>query len=58
MPALFSFNACSTHPRMCDSIIVCARLQSRTSAEGAKVSFDLVADRRSGKSSADNLRVG
>jgi cold shock protein len=29
-----------------------------TLAEGAKVSFDLVADRRSGKSSASNLRVG
>ena len=29
-----------------------------TLAEGAKVSFDLVADRRSGMSSADNLRVG
>ena len=29
-----------------------------TLAEGAKVSFDLVADRRSGKSSAGNLRVG
>jgi CspA family cold shock protein len=29
-----------------------------TLAEGAKVSFDLVADRRSGKSSADNLRLG
>ena len=29
-----------------------------TLAEGTKVSFDLVADRRSGKSSADNLRVG
>jgi CspA family cold shock protein len=29
-----------------------------TLAEGAKVSFDLVADRRSAKSSADNLRVG
>ena len=26
--------------------------------EGQKVSFDIVADRRSGKSSADNLRVG
>lgn len=26
--------------------------------EGQKVSFDVVADRRSGKSSADNLRVG
>jgi cold shock protein len=26
--------------------------------EGQKVSFDLVADRRTGKSSADNLRVG
>jgi CspA family cold shock protein len=25
--------------------------------EGQKVSFDVVADRRSGKSSADNLRV-
>ena len=25
--------------------------------EGQKVSFDLVADRRTGKSSADNLRV-
>ena len=25
--------------------------------EGQKISFDLVADRRSGKSSADNLRV-
>jgi CspA family cold shock protein len=25
--------------------------------EGQKVSFDLVADRKSGKSSADNLRV-
>ena len=29
-----------------------------TLAEGAKVSFDLVADRRSGKLSAGNLRVG
>ena len=29
-----------------------------TLAEGAKVSFDLVTDRRSGKLSADNLRVG
>ena len=29
-----------------------------TLAEGTKVSFDLVADRRSGKSSAGNLRVG
>ena len=29
-----------------------------TLAEGAKVSFDLVVDRRSGKSSAGNLRVG
>ena len=29
-----------------------------TLAEGAKGSFDLVADRRSGKSSAGNLRVG
>ena len=27
-------------------------------AEGTKVSFDIIADRRSGKSSADNLRVG
>ena len=27
-------------------------------AEGAKVSFDIIADRRSGKSSAGNLRVG
>ena len=26
--------------------------------EGQKVSFDIVADRRSGKSSADNLRAG
>ena len=26
--------------------------------EGQKVSFDIVPDRRSGKSSADNLRVG
>lgn len=26
--------------------------------EGQKVSFEVVADRRSGKSSADNLRVG
>ena len=26
--------------------------------EGQKVSFDILADRRSGKSSADNLRVG
>ena len=26
--------------------------------EGQKVSFDIVADRRSGKSLADNLRVG
>ncbi|OSI73543.1 cold-shock protein [Bradyrhizobium canariense] len=26
--------------------------------EGQKVSFDIVADRRSGKSSADKLRVG
>ena len=26
--------------------------------EGQKVSFDIVADRRSGKSPADNLRVG
>ena len=26
--------------------------------EGQKVSFDIVADRRGGKSSADNLRVG
>src|SRR3954452_19786716 len=26
--------------------------------EGQKVSFDIVADRRSGKSSANNLRVG
>ena len=26
--------------------------------EGQKVSFDIVADRRSGKYSADNLRVG
>ena len=29
-----------------------------TLAEGAKVSFDIIADRRSGKSSAGNLRVG
>ena len=29
-----------------------------TLREGQKVSYDLVADRRSGKSSADNLRVG
>jgi cold shock CspA family protein len=29
-----------------------------TLAEGAKVSFDLVADRRSGKLSAGNLRGG
>lgn len=29
----------------------------RTLNEGQKVSFDVVADRRSGKSSADNLRV-
>ena len=29
-----------------------------TLAEGAKVNFDLVADRRSGKLSAGNLRVG
>jgi len=29
-----------------------------TLREGQKVSFDLVADRRSGKSSADNLRLG
>jgi CspA family cold shock protein len=28
-----------------------------TLQEGQKVSFDVVADRRSGKSSADNLRV-
>ena len=27
-------------------------------AEGAKVSFDIIADRRSGKSSAGNLLVG
>ncbi|WP_439375334.1 cold-shock protein [Bradyrhizobium sp. DASA03120] len=27
-------------------------------AEGAKVSFEVVADRRSGKSSAENLRIG
>jgi cold shock protein len=26
-------------------------------AEGQKISFDIVADKRSGKSSADNLRV-
>ena len=26
--------------------------------EGQKVSFDIVADRRSGKNSADNLRAG
>ncbi|WFU45078.1 cold-shock protein [Bradyrhizobium sp. CB82] len=26
--------------------------------EGQKVSFDIVADRRSGKSSADNIRAG
>jgi CspA family cold shock protein len=26
--------------------------------EGQKVSFDIVADRRTGKSSADNLRAG
>ena len=30
----------------------------RELTEGQKVSFDIVADRRSGKSSADNLRVG
>ena len=30
----------------------------RTLNEGQKVSFDIVADRRSGKSSADNLRAG
>jgi cold shock protein len=29
----------------------------RTLNEGQKVSFDVVADRRSGKSSADNLRT-
>jgi CspA family cold shock protein len=29
----------------------------RTLNEGQKVSFDVVADRRSGKSSADNLRA-
>ena len=29
----------------------------RTLTEGQKVSFDIVADRRSGKSSADNLRA-
>jgi hypothetical protein len=31
---------------------------SQPPPEGAKVSFDLVADRRSGKSSAGNLRMG
>jgi cold shock protein len=29
----------------------------RTLNEGQKISFDVVADRRSGKSSADNLRA-
>lgn len=29
----------------------------RSLAEGQKVSFDIVADRRSGKSAADNLQV-
>ena len=30
----------------------------RSLNEGQKVTFDLVADRRTGKSSADNLRAG
>jgi cold shock protein len=34
------------------------RARLDTLREGQKVSYDLVADRRSGKSSADNLRVG
>ena len=33
------------------------RAGMRTLNEGQKVSFDVVADRRSGKSSADNLRA-
>ena len=33
------------------------RAGMQTLNEGQKVSFDVVADRRSGKSSADNLRV-
>jgi len=33
------------------------RAGMRTLNEGQKISFDVVADRRSGKSSADNLRA-
>ena len=39
-------------------ILAVERAGLSTLAEGAKVSFDLLADRRSGKSSAGNLRVG
>jgi cold shock protein len=34
------------------------RAGMNTLNEGQKVSFDVVADRRTGKSSADNLRAG
>jgi cold shock protein len=34
------------------------RAGMNTLNEGQKVSFDVVADRRTGKSSADNLRTG
>ena len=37
------------------SAVECAGMQSLH--EGQKVSFDIVADRRTGKSSADNLRA-